>query len=48
MSLHTLGGMKGSVHHCPDCKRKTPHLAAPGGSPVCTRCGFVQPIGGRR
>ena len=35
--------MKGSVQYCPSCDRKTPHLTAPKGYPVCTQCGFVQP-----
>jgi len=38
-----LQDMKGSVQYCPDCRTKTAHLTAPGGYPVCTKCGFVQP-----
>lgn len=40
-SLQDFAGMAGSYLYCPDCRRQTIHWTAPGGSPICDKCGHV-------
>jgi hypothetical protein len=32
--------LRGTVEQCDDCENPTIHLAAPGGVPVCSMCGY--------
>ncbi|MFO7167626.1 MAG: hypothetical protein DIU80_006315 [Chloroflexota bacterium] len=33
-------GLRGTVQRCDECRRSTIHLAAQGGVPVCSECGY--------